>query len=44
MTHEVEDELVDWFEGIPIFFDQRMGEFKDWGKRDKLFCDKGIDL
>ena len=33
---DVEERLVDWFADHPIFYDQRLKEFKERGKRDRL--------
>ena len=40
ITHEMEDELVNWFEAHPIFFDQSTSEFKNRAKRDSLLAQK----
>ena len=44
ITHEMEDELVDWFEAHPIFFDQSTSEFKNRAKRDNLLAQKAEEL
>ena len=36
----MEEELVEFFEGNPIFYDQQRSDFKNRSKRDKLLQDK----
>ena len=44
ITTDMEDELADWFEAHPIFFDQSKTDFKNWIKRDKLMTDNADEL
>jgi len=44
ITAEMEEELVEFFESNPIFYDQRRTDFKNRSKRDRLLQDKGDEL
>ena len=44
LSQEVEQTLVDFFADRPIFYDQRLRDFKNRGKRDKLLGEIGAEL
>ena len=44
ITHEMDDDLADWFEAHPIFFDQSVTDLKKWAKHDKLLAEKADEL
>jgi len=41
ITAGMEEELVEFFESNPIFYDQRRSDFKNRSKRDRLLQEKG---
>ena len=44
MDTEKEQKLVDFFASNPIFYNQTLREFKDWGHKDCLLANVGAEL
>lgn len=44
ITPDQEEYFCDWFQDQPIFYDQRLRDFKNRGKRDRLLQELAKEL